>query len=127
MNPDFPPRHRLKGMLRKERYSTAVALRYGVAEQRSGVAPLVTTSGRGEEADEIVRVARRFGIPVVEDGRVARLLQSLPRDIPIPPALFEAVAILLHRIEAPRCNSATSVGGVGAPRVGPQIRPQPTR
>ncbi|MFM1849140.1 MAG: FlhB HrpN YscU SpaS Family, partial [Pseudomonadota bacterium] len=55
---------------------------------------------QGADADAVVKIARRFGVPVVEDSRVARLLKDLPADQPIPPALFEAVAVILQRIPA---------------------------
>lgn len=77
-------------------YRRAVGLGY---DERRGAAPHVTVNGEELSADEIVRVARRFGVPVVERKELAEALGGLDADQEIPPDLYEAVAVLLHELE----------------------------
>ncbi len=72
--------------------SLAVALRYRPGEDE---APVVVASGRGEIARTILELAARFRIPVRENPDLASFLVRLPTDHPIPPELYEAVALLL--------------------------------
>jgi flagellar biosynthesis protein FlhB len=70
----------------------AVALRYRAREG----APLVTAKGYDEVAQHIKKVAREYGVPVVENVRLARALAErvrVGRVIPID--LYAAVAELL--------------------------------
>lgn len=78
------------------RYKTAVSLGY-----ESGPDDVPEVSAKGEHfiADEIVRIARRYGIPVIERAELAQALNSIEIDQPIPPQLYEAVAALLIEIE----------------------------
>ncbi|MCB0331240.1 MAG: EscU/YscU/HrcU family type III secretion system export apparatus switch protein [Bdellovibrionales bacterium] len=62
-------------------------------------APQVVVKGEGREADELVRLARRFGVPVVEDGEVSELLQGVELDDSIPQDLYEAVALILAELK----------------------------
>jgi flagellar biosynthesis protein len=72
--------------------SLAVALRYRPGEDE---APFVVASGRGEIARAILDLAARLRIPVRSDPELASFLIRLPTDHPIPPELYEAVALLL--------------------------------
>jgi len=80
----------------KKCFSTAIGLRY---RENVDPAPSVTIKGFNFEADEIVRVAERFGIPVVEKPEVARGLRFFDEGEEIPEELYEAVAIILNGIE----------------------------
>ena len=61
-------------------------------------APEVSVKGDALMADEVVRIARRFGIPVVENPEMARALNTVEVDQQIPRNLFETVAILLNQL-----------------------------
>ncbi len=76
----------------------AVALRYGDADE----SPVVVSSGEGDLALRIERVARDHGVPVVEDVPLATALAELHVGDPIPEALYEAVATILRELAAGR-------------------------
>lgn len=58
-------------------------------------APVVSASGSGLFAEEIVNRARQAGVPVIEDGRLANLLANVPLGEEIPAELYTAVAEVL--------------------------------
>jgi len=68
-------------------------------DQEGESAPLLGVKGEGEVAEQIIKLAERFGVPVVEDNQTAQLLLKLPIDQEISPELYEAVAIILHQID----------------------------
>ena len=74
----------------------ACALRYDPA--RDDDAPLVVAIGRGEEAAQILRAARDYGVPIVQDVPLARALVELEMGEAIPEALYEAVAAVLSEL-----------------------------
>ena len=78
------------------RYKAAVALEY---DHRGNGAPTVSVSGDQVSPDEIVKIARRFGIPVIEKPHLARALSSVAPGEAIPEKLFEAVALVLCEID----------------------------
>ncbi|MCO6430212.1 MAG: EscU/YscU/HrcU family type III secretion system export apparatus switch protein [Deltaproteobacteria bacterium] len=80
----------------RRKYRCAVGLSYS---NRSGEVPLTTICEQNFSADEIVRLAHRFGVPVVEKPELARALQKLGADREIPEHLYEAVATVLYEIE----------------------------
>ena len=59
-------------------------------------APVLLASGRGREAEQIIAIAEKAGIEVVEDAAFAALLDSSakPGDF-IPPWCWEAAAKIL--------------------------------
>ncbi|MDR1352664.1 MAG: EscU/YscU/HrcU family type III secretion system export apparatus switch protein [Treponema sp.] len=58
--------------------------------------PKVVASGRGREAERIIRTARKAGVVVIEDPALAFLLDAgvKPGEF-IPPQCWEAVARIL--------------------------------
>ncbi|MFC1570939.1 EscU/YscU/HrcU family type III secretion system export apparatus switch protein [Candidatus Margulisiibacteriota bacterium] len=70
----------------------AVALRYDVDRDK---APLILASGRGQVADEILRIAEDNKIPLYEDPELAKLLAKLELDTEIPAELYTLVAEVL--------------------------------
>ena len=73
----------------------AVGLQY---DERGDGAPTVVVKGERIMADEGVKIARRFNVPVVEEGELARAANEIPIDHQIPKSLFRAVAILLNKL-----------------------------
>jgi flagellar biosynthesis protein len=71
---------------------TAVAMRYDVEKDK---APLILASGRGEVADEILRIADENKIPLYENKDLAALLAKLEIDTEVPPQLYVLVAEVL--------------------------------
>lgn len=70
----------------------AIALKYDAAKM---AAPVVVAKGKGYVAAQIVNLARRHRVPVVENRPLAHLLIKLEIGAMIPPALYQAVAELL--------------------------------
>lgn len=76
----------------------AVALEY---HRGVDAAPMVTASGRGVLAEQILQVAFDRGIKVREDAELVEILSLVEVDSPIPLEAFAAVAeILAHVYEA---------------------------
>jgi flagellar biosynthetic protein FlhB len=73
----------------------AVALRY---EKGGLAAPRVIAKGAGAIAANIRDIARKHGIPLVEDKPLARALYKLDLDSTIPQELYKAVAKILAYI-----------------------------
>jgi type III secretion protein U len=71
----------------------AVGLRYRPGESS---APTVTAAAHGDAAKQMVREARRRGVPEVHDVRTARAAARLDPGEAIPPELFEPVAIIFR-------------------------------
>lgn len=76
----------------KKSESRAVALRYSPDEMD---APKVVATGRGQVADQIVRLALDSGVKVREDADLAEILSLLDVDQAIPPEAYVAVAEIL--------------------------------
>lgn len=79
----------------KSRYARAVALQY----TRGEGAPRVSLNGQDLEADVVVKLAHRYGVPVVEDATLAQALKVYEVDDLVPPELFKAVAILFTTLD----------------------------
>jgi len=58
-------------------------------------APVVTARGEFDIAAHMVAVARRYGIPVVEEPEICSLLSQVEVGCSIPESLFRAAAALL--------------------------------
>jgi type III secretion protein U len=72
----------------------ATALRYD--EKEGDEAPVVVANGEGDLARRIVEAAHAYGVPVLRDVPLARLLAELEVGDAIPEALYEAVAEILR-------------------------------
>lgn len=70
----------------------AVALEY---DRASGNAPIVTASGKGAVAEQILHIAFERGIKVRKDAELVELLSLIDVDSPIPLEAFAAVAEIL--------------------------------
>lgn len=67
--------------------SVAIALNY---DKKS--APRVTAKGKGQTAEQILKLAEEHNIPLQTDPELARLLGTIPLGNEIPPELYKAVA-----------------------------------
>lgn len=84
-------------MPRSSLYKRAVGLSYdGVKDD----APIVSVTGADIPPDMVVRLAERYGIPVVERPDLAKGLDGVSVGEKIPARLFRAVAIVLGEIES---------------------------
>ncbi len=70
----------------------AAAIQY---EKGSDQAPIVTASGRGAIAEQILAIAFERGIKVREDAELVEILSLIEVDSPIPVEAFAAVAEIL--------------------------------
>jgi flagellar biosynthesis protein len=70
----------------------AVAIEY---ERGSDQAPIVTASGKGALAEQILAIAFERGIKVRQDAELIEILSLLDVDSPIPLEAFSAVAEIL--------------------------------
>jgi len=81
--------------MKKRKLASAIGYKNG------DLAPTLLASGRGREAEQIITVAQKAGVAVVEDSALAALLDSSaaagcakPGDF-IPPWCWEAAAKIL--------------------------------
>ena len=85
----------------------AVVLRY---DRESMAAPRVTAKGGGDLAREILKVARRYDVPVVRDAPLAHTLFAVDVGRYIPRDLYEAVAEVLLFASRLRREAASAEG-----------------
>ena len=83
-------------MTKKPKYTGAVGLDY---DENGKSAPIVGIKGENLMADEIVEIAKKYNIPVVEEPEIVEALKEVEVDQQIPQSLFEAVAILFHELK----------------------------
>lgn len=75
--------------------SVAIAIR---GEKATAAIPQVTAAGHGAFAEELLRIAFAYGVPVREDADLAEILQALEVESDIPVAAFAAVAEILSHV-----------------------------
>lgn len=71
----------------------AAAIHYDTAQAQ---APRVVVKGKGERADRMRRLARRYDVPIVRDVGLARALVDVDLGAEIPEDLYDAVAEVLN-------------------------------
>ena len=88
----------LVGMASKRlsKHQNAIGLGYSPNIDSS---PSIAVKGEHLEADQIVRLAKRFGVPVVEKKELAKALRALNVDDNVPSELFEAVALIIAQVD----------------------------
>jgi flagellar biosynthesis protein len=82
----------------------AVAVEYDASEGKR--VPVVTASGRGYVAEQILAIAFAQGIKVREDADLVEILSQLDIDSPIPPEVFAVVAEILAYVYQANAGSA---------------------
>ncbi len=68
-------------------------------EAESPSAPTLSVKAENWAADEILKLARRFSIPIVEKPALVRSLKTLDLDQEIPESLYRTVALLIHELD----------------------------
>jgi len=77
------------------RHRVAAALKYQLGQ--AGL-PVVSATGKGAFAEQIVALAKEKGIPIREDADLAELLAAIAPGTEIPPEAVLAVAEILGRL-----------------------------
>jgi flagellar biosynthesis protein len=80
---------------KKDHIKKAVALRYSSDQQQ---APMVIAKGKGQVAENIMKKAKEFGIPLQEDASLVEVLSKLELNQEIPAELYQLVAEILSFI-----------------------------
>jgi len=83
----------------EEKRKKAVAIRYTEGKDR---APIVVAKGAGELAERIIELAKKEGVPVLEDRHLIEALLKIEVFEEIPPVLYEAVAKVLVFVQEAR-------------------------
>ncbi len=78
--------------MKKQKAKKAVALRY---ESEKDLAPKVVAKGRRKTAQKIIGLAKKQGIPIVEDPDLVEGLIALDWHQEIPPQFYKVVAEIL--------------------------------
>jgi flagellar biosynthesis protein len=76
----------------KDKRRQAAALRYDSGKDG---APKLIAKGTGVVAENIMRIAKEYGIPIKEDACLTEALSTLDLYQEIPPELYKAVAEIL--------------------------------
>ena len=69
-----------------------MAIRY---DKKAMPAPLVVAKGRGVVAEKLIELARKNGVPILEDRLLVETLDQLNVNQEIPPELYQVVAEIL--------------------------------
>lgn len=80
----------------------AVALQY---DREKDVAPRVVAKGKGESAENIIKIAERHNLPIQKDEDLVELLSKVELDREVPEKLYLAVAEVfsfIYKITNPR-------------------------
>lgn len=94
-----------EGRDRRRGLRRAVALEYQRGKQR---APVVTASGQGQVAEQIIALAEKHGVYVQPDPDLVEVLGQLDLGAAIPPQLYYVVAEILAFVY--KLNSAQASG-----------------
>lgn len=77
-----------------QRQKRAIALGFELGKDS---APSVHATGQAEVAQDIIRAARRFGVPIHQETALVEELKTTPKEAAIPEQLYDRVAqILVH-------------------------------
>ena len=90
----------------KDKSPIAVALSH---EKGSTNAPVVSATGRGELAEQILNIAFENGVKVREDADLAQILSEVDVDTPIPLEAFAAVSEILSYLYRSQNTTAATL------------------
>lgn len=71
---------------------SAVALKY---DREKAPAPVITASGRGKTAEKIIEIAKKNGIPIMEEPEIIDALLRINVGQMIPVELYRVIAEIL--------------------------------
>jgi flagellar biosynthesis protein len=74
-------------------------------EDRAGAAPVVTASGRGHLAEQILAIAFANGVKVREDADLVQILAAVDVDSDIPTEAMVAVSEVLAHVYRANANA----------------------
>lgn len=83
-------------MSNKIKYKSAIGLSYSGKDDET---PTISINEANLSADEVVKLAERYGITVVEKPELVAALKKLEVDEEIPEDMYEAIALLLNEID----------------------------
>ncbi|WNL16002.1 EscU/YscU/HrcU family type III secretion system export apparatus switch protein [Arcobacter cryaerophilus gv. pseudocryaerophilus] len=72
-----------------QKVQKAVALQY---DKNANNAPKITVKGKGETANNIIKIAKDNKIPIKKDEDLVELLSKIDIDKEIPTSMYKAVA-----------------------------------
>ncbi|MFY9104304.1 EscU/YscU/HrcU family type III secretion system export apparatus switch protein [Aliarcobacter cryaerophilus] len=72
-----------------QKVQKAVALQY---DKNTNNAPKITAKGKGETANNIIKIAKDNKIPIKKDEDLVELLSKIDIDKEIPTSMYKAVA-----------------------------------
>ena len=75
--------------IKKDFTPKAVALQYDIEKDN---APKIIAKGKGETANNIIKIAKENDIPIKKDEDLIELLSQLDLDKEIPSSMYKAVA-----------------------------------
>jgi len=78
-------------MSEEDKSKKAIAMRYDSAKEK---APKVIAKGRGNVANNIIKVAQLHKLPIKKDADLLELLSKVELDREVPENLYKAVAEL---------------------------------
>lgn len=73
----------------------ALSLRY---EPGIHTVPIVDICATAEETAEVIRLAKKYKIPIIDDPELARALALQEEGAEIPQPLYHAVAVILNEL-----------------------------
>ena len=79
----------------ENKINTAVALSY---DPDKDLAPKIIAQGRGQLAEQIINIAKEYGVEIREDETLAEILSKLDLDTHIPLEAYAAIAEILSFI-----------------------------
>ena len=79
----------------KKRVRKAAALQY---DRQRDNAPWVTAKGKGETAENIIKIAQLHHLPIKKDEDLVELLSKVELDREVPANLYRAVAEIFNFI-----------------------------
>lgn len=79
-------------MSNDDKRKKAAALRY---DQKKEGAPRLIAKGAGKIAEKIIDLAKKYDIPIYEDGDLVKILSKLEINRQIPAELYQTVAEVL--------------------------------
>lgn len=75
--------------MQENKIKKAVALNY---EKDLDTAPKISAKGKGETANNIIKIAKENNIPIQKDEDLVELLSQIDIDKEIPSSMYKAVA-----------------------------------